>query len=105
MKTLTGQAIFGLMQLVIMLAIFLFLPGWSLNYWQAWVFLSVFSISVFLVTLFFLKKDPSLIQSRLKAGPAAEQQQSQKIIQALAGIFFILPFITGRIYHPFWLAR
>jgi len=97
MKTLTGQAIVGLVQLVTMLAIFLFLPGWSFNYWQAWVFLGVFSISVFLITYHFLKKDPSLIQSRLKAGPAAEQQNRQKIIQALAGIFFILPFITASI--------
>ena len=33
------------------------------------------------------------------AGPAAEQHKSQKIIQALAGIFFILPFITASIDH------
>jgi protein-S-isoprenylcysteine O-methyltransferase Ste14 len=87
------------MRLVFLLAIFLFLPGWSFNYWQAWVFLAVFSSLVFLITLFFLKKDPSLIQSRLKAGPVAEQQKSQKIIQALATIFFILPFITASIDH------
>lgn len=99
MKNLTGQAFLGLAQLVVLIAIFLFLPGWSFNYWQAWVFLLVFAVSVFLITLYFLKKDPNLIQSRLKAGPAAEQQKSQKIIQALAGIFFILPFITASIDH------
>lgn len=99
MKNLTGQAFLGLVQLVVLLAIFLFLPGWSFNYWQAWVFLIVFSISVFLITLYFLRKDPSLIQSRLKAGPVAEQQKSQKIIQALASIFFVLPFITASIDH------
>src|SRR5436190_1951293 len=105
MKTLTGQALVGLLQLVAMLAIFLFLPSWSFNYWQAWVFLGVFSISVFLITLYFLKKDPGLIQSRLKAGPAAEPQNSQKIIQALAGIFFILPFITASIDHRLGWSR
>ena len=99
MKNLTAQAFLGLVQLVALLAIFLFLPGWSFNYWQAWVFLIVFAISVFLITLFFLKKDPRLIQSRLKAGPVAEQQKSQKIIQAVASIFFILPFITASIDH------
>ena len=99
MKNLTAQAFLGLGQLVALLAIFLFLPGWSFNYWQAWVFLIVFAISVFLITLFFLKKDPRLIQSRLKAGPVAEQQKSQKIIQAVASIFFILPFITASIDH------
>ena len=105
MKNLTAQAFAGLVQLLSMLAIFLFLPGWSLDYWQAWVFLGVFSISVFLITLYFLKKDPSLIQSRLKAGPAAEQEKSQKIIQAIAGIFFILPFITSSIDHHLGWSR
>jgi protein-S-isoprenylcysteine O-methyltransferase Ste14 len=105
MKNLTGQALLGLIQLLIMLAIFLFLPGWSLNYWQAWVFLAVFSISVSLITLYFLKKDPSLIQSRLKVGPVAERERSRKIIQTLAGIFFTLPFITSSIDHRLGWSR
>jgi protein-S-isoprenylcysteine O-methyltransferase Ste14 len=99
MKNLTGQAFLGLVQLVAMLAIFLFLPGWTLDYWQAGAFLAVFSVSVFLITLYFLKKDPSLIERQLKAGPAAEQERSQKIIQGLAAIFFILPFIVSSIDH------
>ncbi len=99
MKNLTRQAFLGLVQLIVLLAIFLFLPGWSFNYWQAWVFLLVFTVSVFLITLYFLRKDPNLIQSRLKAGPAAEQEKSQKIIQAAASLFFILPFITSSIDH------
>ena len=98
MKNLTGQAFLGLVQLA-RLAIFLFLPGWTLDYWQAWVFLAVFSVSVFLVTLYFLKNDPSLIERQLKAGPSAEQERSQKIIQGLAAIFFILPFIVSSIDH------
>ena len=110
MKNLTVQAFLGLVNLVAILGILLFLPGWSFNYWQAWIFLAVFSLSVFLITLYFLRKDPKLIQSRVKAGPAAEQQKSQKIIQVLASIFFILPFITASIDHrlgwskiPGWL--
>lgn len=99
MKNLTGQAFLGLVQLLVLLAVFLFLPGWSFRYWQAWIFLLVFTVCVFLITLYFLKKDPSLIQSRVKAGPAAEQQKSQKIIQAFASLFFILPFVTASIDH------
>src|SRR5215212_9169963 len=99
MKNLTVQAFLGLLNLVVILATLLFLPGWSFNYWEAWIFLLVFTVSVFLITLYFLRKDPNLIQSRLKVGPVAEQQRSQKIIQALAGLFFILPFITVSIDH------
>jgi protein-S-isoprenylcysteine O-methyltransferase Ste14 len=110
MKNLTVQAFLGLLNLVVILAILLFLPSWSFRYWQAWLFLLVFTLSVFLITLYFLRKDPNLIQSRLKAGPVAEQEKSQKIIQALAGIFFILPFIISSIDHrlgwsrvPIWM--
>ena len=105
MKNLTVQAFLGLLNLVVILAILLFLPGWSFNYWQAWIFLLVFTVSVFLITLYFLRKDPNLIQSRLKVGPVAEEQKSQKIIQSLAGLFFILPFITASIDHRLGWSR
>jgi protein-S-isoprenylcysteine O-methyltransferase Ste14 len=104
-KNLTAQAFLGLLQLVVLLAVFLFLPGWTFNYWQAWVFLLVFTVSIVLITLYFLKRDPGLIQSRVKAGPGAEQEKSQKIIQAVAGLFFILPFITASIDHRLGLSR
>jgi protein-S-isoprenylcysteine O-methyltransferase Ste14 len=54
-----------------------------------------------LITLYFLKKDPDLIQRRVQVGPAAEQQTSQKIIQGFAAIFFILPFIVSSLDHRF----
>ena len=83
MNNLAVKSFLGLAQLIVILAILLFLPGWTLRYWQAWVFLAVFSVSVLIITLYFLQKDPKLIESRVSAGPAAEQQTSQKIIQAL----------------------
>src|SRR6266487_678774 len=101
MNSLAAKSFIGLAQLIVVLAILLFLPAWSFNYWQAWIFLLIFSISVFIITLYFLREDPKLIESRLKAGPGAEQQTSQKIIQALASLFFILPFIIASLDHRF----
>ena len=101
MNKLTIQSLIGLAQLLIVLAILLFLPAWSFNYWQAWLFLLVFSVSVLLITFYFLQKDPRLIESRLKAGPAAEQEKSQKAIQALASLFFVLPFMIASLDHGF----
>jgi hypothetical protein len=40
------------------------------------------------VTLYFLKYDPSLVESRLKVGPTAAHEKSQKIIQALTATRF-----------------
>jgi len=101
LNKLTLQSLIGLAQLILILAVLLFLPTWSFHYWQAWIFLLVFAVSVLLITLYFLQKDPRLIESRLKAGPAAEQEKSQKVIQTLASLFFILPFIIASLDHRF----
>jgi hypothetical protein len=53
---------------------------------EAWVFWLLFSVLSAVVTSHFLKHDPALVESRLKAGPTAEHQKSQKIIQTLTAI-------------------
>ncbi len=98
---LTGKALFGLAQLVIILGVLLFVPAWSVDFWQAWVFLFVFSIAVTAITLYFLKNDPKLIEGRLKAGPSAEKETTQKIIQAFASLFFILLIVVPALDHRF----
>jgi len=45
-----------------------------------------------------MKYDQKLLASRVKAGPVAETQKSQQIIQSLASLFFIGLFIV-----PNWL--
>jgi len=84
---LTRKALFGLVQLVIMLGVLLFVPAWSVDFWEAWIFLFIFSITVLAITLYFLKNDPKLIEGRLKAGPSAEKERRQKIIQMFATLF------------------
>jgi protein-S-isoprenylcysteine O-methyltransferase Ste14 len=54
---------------------------------------------VLVITLYYLKRAPGLIESRLRAGPAAEKERSQKMIQSLAGIFFVLAFIVSGTDH------
>jgi protein-S-isoprenylcysteine O-methyltransferase Ste14 len=68
---------------------------------QAWVFLLVFSLSVTTITGYFLKTDPALIERRLSAGPAAEQEKNQKIIQAFASLFFLALIVFPGTDHRF----
>lgn len=42
MKILDIKAFGGLLGLLVAMAALLFLPAWTLDYWQAWVFLAVF---------------------------------------------------------------
>jgi protein-S-isoprenylcysteine O-methyltransferase Ste14 len=102
MNSLTKKALLGFVRFEIIFALLLFLPAWSLRFWQAWIYWGLFSVCVLFITLYFLKYDPSLIERRLKVGPSAEQQTSQKIIQAIAGLLFctllIIPGIDFRLH-------
>jgi protein-S-isoprenylcysteine O-methyltransferase Ste14 len=95
------KAFFGLVFLLVVLWLGLFLPALSLYFWQAWVFWLIFSISTISVTLYLLKKDMNLLETRTKTGPSAEKEISQKIIQLFASIFFISLVIEPGFDHRY----
>ncbi len=94
MDNLIVKSILGLLFLVLILGLALFLSAGSLDYWQAWVYLAVFSICVILITVYLARYDPKLLASRVQAGPTAEVRKSQQIIQSLASLFFIALFVV-----------
>ncbi len=104
MANLNIKAFGGLFFLVLVLALALFIPAGTLAYWQAWVFLAVWTVAVLAITLYLMKKDPGLLERRVAAGPVAEQQRMQKVIQALASLAFIVMFILPGLDNRFgWL--
>lgn len=94
MSNLIVKSMMGLVFLVGCLALALFLSAGSLNFWQAWVYLSVFAACTILITLYLIRYDQRLLASRVSAGPIAETQKSQQVIQSVAGLFFIGLFIV-----------
>ena len=101
MNSLTFKALRGFATLVIALGILIFLPAWTFNYPQGWLYWSVFTISSLWGTLYLLKKGPELISRRLKAGPKAEKEKTQKIIQAFSGILTVLTLSFSSLDHRF----
>ncbi len=94
MDNLIVKSFLGLAFLVLCLALALFLSAGSTGFWQAWVFLAVWTVCVFLITAYLIKYDQKLLASRVQAGPTAETQKIQKVIQSLASLFFIGLFIV-----------
>ena len=89
----------------IFVALLLFLPAWTLHFWQAWLFWIVFSIAQFAITLHFLRTDPHLIENRLKAGPRAESRPAQKLILSFAVILACAVVLLPGLDHRFgWSA-
>jgi len=71
------KAFGGLLFLLVMAAL-LFIPAWTLDYWQAWAFLAVFFSSALMITAYLIKKDPKLLGRRVHAGPTAEKEPSNR---------------------------
>ncbi len=94
MSKLISRTIAGFAFLMLVLALALFIPARSLSFWQAWLYLVVWAVCVILITAYLVKYDQELLAGRVKAGPVAETQRSQKIIQSLASLFFIGLFIV-----------
>ncbi len=86
---LASKTIFGFAWLILILGILLMAPAWTLDYWQAWLYLFLFAASSALITAYLWKKDPKLLERRVNAGPAAEKEGKQKLIQAFASLAFI----------------
>jgi len=81
------------------LGILLFLPAWTLNYWQAWVFIVVFMTATNVVGVYLSLKDPELLERRKKAGQ--EQSPAQRIIIFLILIASIALFVLSAFDHRF----
>jgi len=101
MNQLNIKAFAGMLQLFVVLALTIFLPAWTLDYWQAWIVVVVFFSCTLAVTLYLMKNDPKLLERRVSAGVVAEKEKSQKIIQAFAGVAFIALFVVSALDHRF----
>ncbi len=92
----------SIVAMVVYLWILLFVPAWSLNFWQAWVFLIVFVCPIFVTSVYFLQKSPMFMKTRLRVGPWAEKETSQKIIQTFSAIFFFSLLVVSGLDHRFY---
>jgi protein-S-isoprenylcysteine O-methyltransferase Ste14 len=112
MKDLNRKVFVGFLQLFFGLAVLLFLSTWALDYWQAWVFLAVYSLSVLAVTLDLMKNDPKLLERRINAKPGSEKRRNQKILNFLISKALIAAVVISAIDHryawsavpPYWVA-
>lgn len=102
---LNARAWAGLLFLVLSIGLLTFLPAWTLSYWQAWVFLGLFTSVTAIITAYLMKFDPELLRRRVKAGPMAESDPIQKVIQSMASSLFISIFLVSSFDHRFGWSR
>jgi protein-S-isoprenylcysteine O-methyltransferase Ste14 len=79
----------------------IFLPAWTLDYWQGWAFFVALGTSSTVATVYIAIHDPRLFASRVTMGPAAEETRTQKII-TMAGLpVFVAALVAMVLDHRF----
>src|ERR1700675_544612 len=101
MNDLHRKALVGILRTLVMLVAAVFGPVWTLRYWQGWACLAAVFVSAWFITVYVAKYDPALLERRLKAGPKAEKETGQKIVQSIAAIVFLADFMVPAFDHRF----
>src|SRR5262245_48852364 len=101
MKNLQTRAWLALAVLTIVMGLLLFVPAGTIHYWQAWVYLSIFTGASILTTLYLMRKDTALLERRMRGGPTAEKQPAQKVIMWCTSIGFLALLVVPALNHRF----
>jgi protein-S-isoprenylcysteine O-methyltransferase Ste14 len=83
----------------VVLGALVFLPAWTFDYWQAWVFLVVFVLSAGIPSLYLARADPAALERRKRAG--RESRPAQRIAVALLFSCFPAMLVVSALDHRF----
>ncbi len=102
MKTnLFAQALLKFSLGLVLVGALIFLPAWTLDYWQGWLLMGILFLPMFLAGLILLKKNPELLRKRLQA---KEEQAEQKTVILLSGLMFLAAFLLAGFNRRFeWI--
>ena len=101
MQSLNARAWVALTVLAVVMALLLFVPAGTVRYWQAWLYLSIFFGAAALTTMFLMRRDPALLERRMRGGPSAEKQPTQKFIMLCTSLGFIALLVVPALDYRF----
>ena len=95
------QALIKFFSGLVIISALLFIPAWTLLYWQAWLLIAILFIPMFAAGIVMMIKNPSLLKKRLNA---KEEQSEQKTVVALSGVMFAAAFVSAGLNFRFgWI--
>ena len=100
-KKLFIQAISKFVFGFIIIALLLFIPAGTLNYWNAWIFICILFVPMFIVGIILMIKSPDLLRKRLNS---KEKEYEQEVLILLGGVMFICGFVVAGLNYRFeWI--
>ncbi len=91
-KELFLQAIFKFLSGVIVIGILLFLPAGTFHFKEAWLFLGILFIPMFIAGIIMMLKNPELLKKRLRM---KESRKEQSLVISLSAFMFVLSFVAA----------
>ena len=76
----------------VIVALLLFVPANTINYWNGWLFIGVLFVPMFIAGCILIIKNPELLRKRLNA---KEKETKQKQVVLFSGLMFIAGFIVA----------
>ncbi len=100
-KKLFSKAIIKYLSGLVLISALLFVPAGTLEFWNAWLFIAVLFIPMFLMGMVLAIKNPELLRKRLNA---KEKETEQKGVMVLSALMFIGGFVIAGLDYRFgWL--
>ena len=76
----------------------LFIPANTFEYWNAWLFMGILFIPMFIAGIILMIKNPMLLKSRLEV---KEKEKEQKQVILYSGLMFISGFVIAGLNYRF----
>jgi len=99
--SLAVRAWVALALLAAVMGLLLFVPAGTTSYWQAWVYLGIFFAASALTTVFLIRRDPALLERRMRGGPTAEKRPVERLIMVFTSLGFIALLVVPALDHRF----
>ena len=95
------EAIIKFLLGVIITGALLFIPAKSFYYWNAWLFMAILFIPMFIAGIVLMKKNPELLRKRLHS---KEKENVQKQVILFSSLMFVLGFVIAGLNYRFnWI--
>jgi protein-S-isoprenylcysteine O-methyltransferase Ste14 len=95
------KGLVSLVGLVAVMGALLFGAAGTVDYWQGWLFLACYALASSFVTWWLVRYDPALLERRMRGGPFAEGERSQKIIMTITSAGFVALLVIPGLDHRF----
>ena len=98
-KKLFFKAIIRYVLGVVLVSVLLFVPAGTLKFWNAWLFMGMLFIPMFIAGIILMFKNPMLLKSRLDV-----KEQEQQYVIIYSDLIFLFGFIIAGLNYRFsWI--